>query len=59
VIHNQIMDNVVQHDGNKAQVFDYQPSANRWTNRKDKCFAGGIFETLRDSDAEKLIRVAG
>jgi hypothetical protein len=53
------MDNVVQHDGNKAQVFDYQPSANRWTNRKDKCFAGGIFETLRDSDAEKLIRVAG
>jgi len=52
------LDNVVQHDGNKAEVFDCQPSANRWADEKDKCFAGGIFETTHDSDATKLVGVA-
>jgi hypothetical protein len=59
VIHRQILDSVVQHDGNKAEVFDCQPSANRWTDGKDKCFTGGIFETLHDSDVAKLVGVAG
>ena len=53
------MDNIVQHDGSKAEVFDCQPSTNRWVDGKDKCFARGIFKTLRDSDAPKLVGVAG
>jgi hypothetical protein len=53
------LDSVVQHDGNKAEVFDCQSSANQWADGKDKCFAGGIFKALRDSDATKLVGVAG
>ena len=58
-IHGQILDNIVQHNRDKDEVFQCQSSTNRWADTKDKCYIGGIFETLRDNDATKLVGVAG
>lgn len=54
-----LFNNVVQYDRDKTRVFRSQSSANRWADIKDKCFAEGIFKTLSDNNATKLVGIAG